>query len=313
MLPLITCVSGCLVIEKKTLVLIVPPDSQEVRMYYAFEGLSVLQHKNSTLDGAKAALDELGQDDLHFFVTGLAQPPADDPLLKHLRFDPLRFYTDANRKRSLCADRKVTITDRDKFAVALNASISEAFSAESDLTPGQVQDEIKKAQTEMKKPAVREQADALGYGPLLKVVQGLVEIAMELDQDSIAQIQGAAKKGDFAWLKFEPETIVLTLPITGDCAKKIAGDANTAKWLKEMRTFVEPLDLVASDKGLSIVLGEKGKAIRFTYRDSRAYRAANEVDLMAKVGKPKPLLIDGKPADADKLIEQFIAENIKKK
>src|SRR5260370_40385647 len=64
LLPLFTSVSGCLVIEKKTLVLIVPPDSQEVRMYYAFEGLSVLQHKNSTLAGAKAAPDDLGKDKL---------------------------------------------------------------------------------------------------------------------------------------------------------------------------------------------------------------------------------------------------------
>src|SRR5258707_7919514 len=146
LLPLITCVSGCLVVEKKTLVLIVPPDSQEVRTCYAFEGLSVLQHKDSTVAGAKADLDDLGKDNLHFFVTGLADPSPDDPLLKHLRFDRLRFYNDENRKRSLCADRKVTITDRDQFAAALNAYFSEASLAGGDLTPAQLQDEIKKAQ-----------------------------------------------------------------------------------------------------------------------------------------------------------------------
>jgi hypothetical protein len=164
-------------------------------------------------------------------------------------------------------------------------------------------------------PDAREQADGLGYGPLLKVTQGLVEIASQLDKDSIAQAQAAAKKGDFAWIKFEPEAIVLNLPITGDGAKKIIGDAKTAKWLKEMRTFVEPLDLVANEKGLSIIVGEKGKAIRFSYTDSRPHQAKLESDLMAHIsgGKPKPVLIDNKPANAEKLIEQFIAENIKKK
>jgi hypothetical protein len=301
-----------LVIEKKTLVLIVPPDSKEVRMYYVFEGLSVLDHKHSKLEHAKNDLDELTKEGSHFFVNGTGESPQDLPLLKHVRYDRLRFYTDPTRQRSLCADRKVTIVDRAQFAAAINAGISEAWAADQR-TPGQIQDEIKEARMELKKPETRDFADAFGAGPLLKVAQGLVEIAVDLDEDSIARIQAAAKKGDFAWLKFEPGTIQLDLPITGDCAKKIAGDAKTAKWLKEMRTFVEPLDLVANDKGLSIIVGEKGKAIRFTYRDSRPYRAVSELDLIAKAGKPKPLLIDGKPADADKLIEQFIAENIKKK
>jgi hypothetical protein len=311
-LPLIASTSGCLVIEKKTLVLIVPPDSKEVRMYYAFEGLSVLDHKDSKLESAKDHLDELGKDNLHFFIMGLGGSPADNPFLKHVQFERLRFYTDPNRKRSLCADRKVTIVDRDRFAAALNAGISEWLSG-SDLTPAQVQDEIKKARKELKTQDTRDTADAFGAGALLKVAQGLVEIAIELDKDSIAQIQAAARKRDFAWIKFEPETIRLDLPMTGDCAKKIAGDTKTAKWLKEMCTFVEPLDLVANDKGLSIVLGEKGKAIRFTYTDSRDYRPRHEPDLMAHVGKPKPILIDDKPANADKLIERFIADNIKKK
>jgi hypothetical protein len=312
LLLLITCTSGCLVIEKKTLVLIVPPDSKEVRMYYAFEGLSVLDHKDSKLESAKDHLDELSKDKLHFFIMGLGDSSADNPLLKHVRFERLRFYTDPDRKRSLCADRKVTIVDRDQFASVLNSGISESLNG-SDLTPGKLQDEIKKTRKELKTQDTRDTANALGSGALLKVAQGLVEIAIDLDKDSIAQIQAAAKKGDFAWLKFEPETIRLDLPITSDCAKKIAGDAKTAKWLKEMRTFVEPLDLVASDKGLSIILGEKGKAIRFTYADSRDFRPRHEADLMAYVGKPKPVLIDDKPANADKLIEQFIAVNIKRK
>src|SRR5688500_30173 len=98
--------AGCLVIERKTLVLVLPPDSRELHLYYLFEGISVLEHSESNLATAEKQLKNLGNDDLSFFVNGsleVAGPRRDDPILKLFRFEPIRFYRDPTRKRQLCA------------------------------------------------------------------------------------------------------------------------------------------------------------------------------------------------------------------
>src|SRR4051812_27344335 len=58
--------SGCLVIENKTKVIVVPPDSKEVRMYYVFEGLSCLNDSGTdkrSLERAKIGLKALQKED----------------------------------------------------------------------------------------------------------------------------------------------------------------------------------------------------------------------------------------------------------
>jgi hypothetical protein len=111
------------VIEQKTMVMIVPPESNEIQMCYVFEGMSVEEDSNSTQ--AQLHLKSLKNDDFSFFVEGTGK---DSPLLQHCRFEKLRFFVDPERKRSLCADRRMTILNRTEFAKLLNKSISESLS-----------------------------------------------------------------------------------------------------------------------------------------------------------------------------------------
>ena len=303
--------SGCLVIEKKAMVMILPPESNEVQMYYVFEGISVLDTKEATLQQAQHQLDNLKKDDFSFFGPGTDK---ENPLLQHCRFEKLRFFVDAKRKRPLCADRRMTILDRKEFAKGLNKSIAREL-----LTVSVTQDAIKKALEELKKESSRKDADDFGAGPFHKTAEGLLQILNSFDAASIKQLQAAVGEGirteeGFRWLRFEPETLRLVLPATPECAKQIVADPKSKNWLKQMRTFVQPIDLQICDEGLAIVLGKKGKVIRFAYTDTRSYRADHEADLAKYAGSPKAIILDdGKAANADRLIEQFVAEKTKKR
>ena len=303
LVALLPGLSGCLVIEKKTLILVVPPDSKEVEMYYVFEGLSVLDSRDSTLEKASRDLEALKQKDLSFFVTGTS---GSRPLLESFRFEDLRLFENPKRPRPLCAHRRVRVVDRDKFAKALNCELSQGLAQ----LPSDV-DEIRKlleeARKEGEKEETRKGAEDFGFGALLTVLQGLVNIACDFDDDSIKNVRTAADK-EFQWVRFDAETIRVVIPATTDCAKRIANDKKAVKWLKDMRTLVTPINLEACDEGLAIVVGKKGEPIRFTYTDSRGYKAKLDKDLIRSVGSPKPVLIDDKPADADKLIERFLSD-----
>lgn len=302
--------SGCVVIEKKTMVMVVPPKSNEIHLYYVFEGISVLEHNSSTLARAKNDLDALKEDDFSFFVPGTGK---NSPLLEQCRFEKLRFFDDAKRKRPLCADRRLTIRNRDEFAKILNKSISESL-MESFLgrDEKEIKGEITKARGELKKEDTRTSANELGMGPLIRTAEGLVELADGFDLASIKQLKAAAQDG-FRWVRFEPDAVRLVLPATADCAKRIAADPKATAWLKDMRSFVEPIDLETCPGGLAIVLGKKGQAIRLTYIDTRPHRRSDEAALVEYAGSPKAIMLNAKAASADMLIEQFIAETMKKR
>jgi len=302
----VTASSGCLVIEKKAMVMVVPADSKEVHLYYVFEGISVLENKNSSLEAATGQLDEMKKDNFSFFVSdnGL-----DDSLVKHCGFEKLRFYSDPDRKRSLCADRRMTIKDRQAFAKELNRMIAAALTDggnEEDLRA-----KIRNAKSAAEDKEQRKNAEALGVGALFQSVCTLTELADRLDQTSLKRIVNAGD--EFAWVRFEPESVRLVIPATADCAKQIAGDQKSKEWLKKMTEFVEPIDLQVCDEGLAIVLGKKGQAIRLTYRDTRPHRPRDEEALAKYAGSPEAITLDGgKKANAEKLIEQFVREKTKK-
>jgi len=301
---------GCLVIEKKTLIMIVPPESNEIRLYYVFEGISVLEGEKSGFAQAQSELDNLQRDNFSFFVSGLW---SDTPLLRHCRFEKLRFFTDSERKRSLCADRRVTIHDREKFANRLNSSITETLAAsffEKDEKDSQ--EKIKQASADSKTENAREEAMKVGMRPLQKTAEGLLEIAAGFDLASIKRLKGAVQD-DFPWVRFEPDIVGLVLPATPECARRIAADPKSKDWLKEMRTLVEPIDLQACDEGLAVVVGKKGEAIRLTFSDPRPHRASDEERLAKYAGSPEALILgDGKKANAARLIKLFIAEQTTK-
>jgi len=302
--------SGCVVIEKKTKVMIVPAESNEIHVYYLFEGISVLEHRQSTLRSAQGDLDRLKEDDFSFFVPGTDKG---SPLLQHCRFEKLRFFIDPERERSLCADRRMTILNREEFAKILNKSISEWLAREFlRQDEEEIQAAIRKECDELRKEGNRTAANDWGMGPLIKAAEGVVELADGLDLASIKQLNAAAKDG-FRWVRFEPDSVRLVLPATPDCAKRIATNPKSKLLLTEMRTFVEPIDLKSGDDGLAIVLGKKGQAIRLTYTDSRPHRPSDEMALAKYAGSPKAIMLNGKAASANRLIERFIAEKTKKR
>src|SRR5262249_41638274 len=98
-------------------------------------------------------------------------------------------------------------------------------------------------------------------------------------------------------------TVQLVLPATPECARRLAADPRSKDWLKEMSTFVEPIDLQTCDDGLAIVLGKKGQVIRFTYADKRPHRPSDEPALAQYARSPKAIFVNDKPANADRLIE----------
>jgi hypothetical protein len=308
--------SGCVVIEKTTMLMIVPPESNEIQLYYVVEGISQLEHPDSTLEKAQQDLDSLKNEDFGYFVFFVSGTGRDSPLLQHCRSDKLRFFVDPERKRSLCADRRMTILNRAEFAKILNKSISKWLSERWFFQSGEekaIQEDIKKHSDFLKNESTRKLSNDLGQGPSQKTAEGLLEIAEGFDLASIKQLKAAIEDG-FRWIRFEPDTVQFVLPATPECAKRIAADPKSKAWLKEMRTFVEPIDLQTCADGLAIVLGKKGQVIRLTYTDTRPHRADAEPDLAKYAGSPKAIVLpDGKRATAERLIERFIAEKTKKR
>jgi hypothetical protein len=313
LLGLLPCASGCLVIEKRTLVCVLPAESTEIRMYYLFEGLSVLNHKDSSLQQAADQMEDLKKDSPSFFFTGTnsGKPADEDLILKQLRFEPLRFYRDPSRKRPLCAERKAVVSDRKQFAAALNNELAKSVRDFTRKDVKEMQAKIREANQEMNKPEALRDAEALGFAALLTVGKGLGELAEEFDADSLRKIQDADK--DFSWVRFGPGTMRVVIPVTAACARKIVANPAREKWLKVMRAFATPLRLKAGDEGLEIVLGKKGEPIRFTVWDKRPYRKENELALSQRAGTPGPIVINGRPATGEMLIERFVADTMKKR
>jgi hypothetical protein len=308
-LPLIT---GCLVIETKTLVMVVPPDSRKVHMLYIYEGLSCLDNNsNSTVQKAVQSMESLKKDDLSFFIfnDGPAPPP-DDPFLKHLRFEPLHFYVDPSRKRSLCAYRQVTIIDRNAFADLINEAISRGVREQFTQTPEEALDKIKELNRDREK--ILKQGDDLGMGALAKTVLTLTQIAEKFEPRSFESIKTAVAKETYPWLMFDKETIRLNVPITRGGAQRILDDSAVPAWTKELAALVEPVELEPGHRGLALVLGAKGKAVKLVYSDPRPHRGAHEADMIAGAQNPGPLMIKGKKANASLIIERFLEETRKK-
>jgi hypothetical protein len=306
-LALLPCLAGCVAIERKELVVAVPPNSDTIELYYVFEGISVLDGTN--LESAASHLDDLQKPDFSFFAPGAG---ADNPLLKGVRFEKLRFYLNPDRKRTLCADRRVTVMDRHAFAKTLNEMINSVLATGQAKSAEEWRKELAQGKESLNDPQLREVLTATGMAPLLQAAVGLVEIAEGLDDDSFDRFNAAVKQG-FRWVRFEESGIRLVVPATRDCAKKIACDEKTAKWVREMQPFVRPLTVEVVDEGLAIVLGRKGEPVRFTHTDPRPYEKEHEAGLIRSVGSPGAVLVGGKPVDAQWLIERFIAENVGKR
>jgi hypothetical protein len=196
-------------------------------LYYVFEGLSVLGNNQfGGLDDAAKQLEGLQANNLNFFVSGDLSPP-DVALMRHFRFGPTRFFLDPSRVRKLCVERRATVVDRKQFADALNELVCGSLNRGLG---GQTEEQIL-AMIEQEKKAALDQnnleiARAGGAGPLLKALQGLADIAGQFDKDSVGRIRDRADAG-FAWLRFEPETVRVVVPVTAACARNVVRDPAT--------------------------------------------------------------------------------------
>jgi hypothetical protein len=311
LLGLLPCLSGCLVIDKKTLILFFPPDSDEVRMYYTFEGLSVCREESGRVDleAAKRQMMALRNPDFSFFITQEGQ--SDNPLLEHFRFNDLHFFVDPGRKRKLCADRQVTIFRRKAFARGLNEGVSRFIRENWTGGTDAVRAKLRELREEGEKPESIKSANDFGVGPLLRTGAGLAGMAAAFDNASLERVREAANADEYEWFRFGPDAVRLTFPVTRECAGRIARDPKTAAWLKDMRTFVEPIDVRAVREGLVILVGEKGRPVRLSYRDPRPCEARLDDDLISHVGNLEPVLKDVKPGGAARRVEAFLAGQAK--
>lgn len=306
--------SGCLGIEKKTLILIVPKDSKTIQMYYVFEGLSVLKEnlwqQKEPLATAKEQLTNLKLPNISFFLNGSVAQNEDPSVKKLIKFQELRFFRDQTRERPLCAEREATLLDRSEFAKQLNKEITNAIKFKTDQPIEEFQAELQKSRTELKKEQMIALVRAFGAEPLLNTADSLMELAEQIDKDSLEKIRTTATAEDgFEWVRFEPGVIRFVIPATADNAKQMVDNPKTDQWIKQMQTLVNPIRLEANQEGLSIVLGEQGKPIRLTYTDTRKSLPKHEQELIQHAGDPKPLLINGKAATAKNLIEAFVVKN----
>jgi hypothetical protein len=301
--------AGCLVIERKTLILVLPANTKTIELYYVFEGLSVLDGQNSQLDTARNQIDNLKADDFSFFINGVTAH-LDDPLLKQFRFEKLRFFRDNERKRSLCADRRATVVDREALELKINDIVGRELRNLFTGTHADFQAQVRGAREQLGSKDAQETIDAFGMRALAKAAEGLLVIADEFDADSLKRLSRAPMT--FRWLRFEPDTIRMVLPIEAANAQKIVASRKTDAWLEDMRKLVRPLRMTASDEGLSLELGGPGQAIRFMIGDARPYRPEHEIDLRGHVGNPGTLKVGDQSATAERLVEQFVKEQGRK-
>ena len=291
--------AGCnqLVIEKKKLLVSVLPDSNEVNLYYVYEGIS-LRDKNKW---SVSDISALRRSDFSFLPSGSRTA------LELCKFERLRFFVDPDRKRQLCADRRMTIRDRSKFAEVANRACNEAIiKATMDLDESAIKNLLKENRDKWVKN--RPAFEAFFPTPSLQYITGLLEISEQYDVDSIKQIVDAAH-ADFRWFRFESYSFRIVLPATAECARRIATAPSSIEWLKSMRSDVSPIALIESDEGLVIVLGSKDKVICLNYTDNGRYDPAGETRILQLAQNPGPIIFNGKAESTDSLADKFVFES----
>lgn len=291
---------SALAVENKSLVLVLPPDSKEIRIYYVLEGISVAQGATREEDPREeaTALASLKRPEFMFFTVPVGDQKG---IQKNIRFDELRFLLDKSRKRQLCADRKAIVANREMFARWLNAEIPSYI---KDLREINRRSKERKKGENAKETLSPEELEAMGLGPFLRAYAGLVILGKDLDEPSMEKFEAALKDG-FDWVQFGPETIRIVFPATPECARRIAGSPRTAAWVKGMESFVTPLRVEALDGSVALVIGKKGEPIRLSHSDTRRHRKERETALI-RHADALPLLIGKEPANGDRLVEQFL-------
>ena len=312
----LSLVSGCLVTERKSLVMIIPAKSNEIHVCYAFEGISVENH--GSLKNAAFELKDMQGENFSFFLPAETlkrtlpktknfadQNPEDSPL-NYCRFEKLRFFVNSERKRPLCADRRMTITDRTKFENSLNRMLKAEFGvSNARLSEEKALKKLRESNARMFDEETREVMESMGMGALYKIAIVISEMYVDLDMASFRRINEAANV-DFRWVRIEEGSISLAIPVTGEFAKSIVANPKSPKWLEELGNLVRPVEYNATEEGLMITAGKPGTPVRLTYEDSRGYSPELEKELLNHAGSLEKLRIKGRSATAENLIEEFL-------
>ena len=317
--------SGCVIAERKTLVLVIPEKSKKVEMFYVFEGISASEKTTGpfsngtdvTLMNAQTSLNDLKKDPLGFFAQpGLSALIFGWNYQRNCFKSDLVFYLNPTRERRLCAYREVTILDRNKWIDEASDSpiikqFGDNFSNQAKTRTAEtlresLADISERLQEKESKDLVEKNLSAFGVVAFTPAILGLARLAAGLDVASVELVREAAQK-NFPWIRIEDARIEIRIPATKECAKKIVADPKSAKLVDELKSFVTPLSFEAVEEGLCLVIGKKGHAIRLSYADSRPYQKKLEADLIWHAGSPEPLSINGMQANADRLVERFLA------
>lgn len=323
---LLPVVAGCVVTETRTIVVAVPKATKTIEVYAVFEGVGVRAADNLYSDADQLALGSAKEHVTHLawehplFLFGDLFPPratlasivgdwSAKDAVGPTKYGKLRYYLDPARERPLCADRRMTFTDRAATEAKLNAALSDGLAA---LTrdPARLRADLNDFERILGDPAQKKQLDALGWGPFLEPLGGLIRIAGQFDDDGVKQIHAAAsRKGEpFRWLRFEPDGIRFVLPVPADAARRIAATDDTRRTLVELRRFLHPVAVEATGDGLALTLGTKDEPVRFAYTNPTPTRPRMDKELIAAVGNPTPRLVEGRPSTAADLVRRFIAD-----
>ncbi len=284
-------------IAKKSLLIFVPPESDEISLYYVTEGIS-LRNKNKW---AKHDLDALRMANFTFL------PSEAEAALKFCEFEELRFFVDPASNRQLCAERRMKIPNRSEFAEFCNQTINKSVEkAIKDLDEYDIKNGIKIGRAEYAKtrPGIE---GMVGPIPMLEFIDGVLAILEEYDVDSIRQIRDAVQ-ADFRWLRFETNSVQFVIPATVECATRIVANPRSVAWLNRMRINISPIELLQGSDGLVISLGLNGQLIRVSFADDTGHDPAGEKRVVELAEFPEPIMVHGKAESADSLVEKFIFE-----
>jgi hypothetical protein len=303
------CLPGCLAIRKRTLIIHLPEDSRQVRLHYVFEGLGVRSESERSLEIARDQVDTLSENGYGFF----AQLPKslrqdESPGTRHqrmlalFRFEKIRWFRDESADRPLAGDRRVTITDIDAFLKILNEPTStDPLRSGEDLLR-----DIESFDKQLADPTAREMFRAVSAEPLLEVAEAIQVLARRIDLPSARLL---VKRDDFRAIRVHGGRLILVLRATPEWAKEVAGSADAEKVRTRLERMVKPVVIRATDEGLEFAFGKPGEPIVLTWEDPSVVDRTLEASLAASLGNPKPIVENGKPLTAARLIGSIKASD----
>ncbi len=320
LLPVIVwvCGSGCVIIEKKTLVVDLADTTQEIRVLYLYEGISVSEeHRNQEIN--RVPKPQVLPFPFHFVTEGKVQKTGSvsgdrlaELFFAHTKIEDLTYYTDPSRMRPLCAEQRVTIGHRDEIIEALNGLFQEFLKQSAKEPTEKLMVELNEQRTdegkrllEAQEENLRKQLQQFGLGSFSVFPRFVLAFQPHGDEAWINHAKEAIAS-DHVWFRRTPGGIEFVIPATADCARRVVDDENTKRSLEEMRRVVSPVRVEARADGIVIILGTEDKALTCTLEDKRPHAPGHEADLIEAAGGDDLLKLRGLHRDGLARIDQFL-------